>query len=144
MKCELILSEDGGFILPPPTVPDADIQVKPNKDCEYLLKIIEKYAVENDTEITKSIKPRKPNESEVSDKIHREKLYLKGKIHYYGGMPGSEFFTVENITYVCGAVAAFAVFVKNILGAAKDWRDLTNSGTRKVIAKLGEEKNRSH
>jgi hypothetical protein len=54
---------------------------------------------------------------------------------YQGGVPGWEYLNTETIAYVCGSMAAFAVFARNVVGTAKDWRDLRAG--RKIKARLG-------
>lgn len=40
---------------------------------------------------------------------------------------------IEIATYACGSTVAFAVFLRNVLGIAKDWRDLKGGRSFKVV-----------
>ena len=87
-----------------------------------------------------TIKSEVSREETETSRSHNEDFYSthEPKILYHGGAPGHEFINTEIITYFCGSVAAFAVFIRNALGAAKDWRDL-RAGRKVVVRYAGKE-----
>ena len=71
-------------------------------------------------------------ERKTEREAHRQSI---GKSHHFGGMPPDVTQIVEIATYAAGSIAAFTVFVRNVLGSLKDWRDLRDG--RKIAVTVG-------
>jgi hypothetical protein len=55
-----------------------------------------------------------------------------GKVHHYGGMPGTEWIDWQTLTIIGGSVAGIALFVKTTLEAILAWRKLREGRSIKV------------
>jgi hypothetical protein len=136
MRFELLLIEEEQEYIPPETAGKWSVYPPPvsNQDRNnVLVSVLDEEARRQGVDIKRETE----RQEEARSKLRRERHARSGRHEgpaYYGGMPGQEFLNIETLTYACGSLAAFAVFARNVIGAAKDWRDLRDR--RKIKARL--------
>jgi len=126
-KFELSLVEVTTYFQPPPTISENSLSAFPVEHdpsrSKSLLGAISESALKCGADSKSSFaREETDSSSRHNENWHRD--HPPSRVEYYGGMPGQEYITTETITYACASIAAFAVFVRNVLGTAKDWRDL--------------------
>ena len=128
MKYQLQLIDMETITSPPPTLEGMPPTVYPEpadyeRDC----------AVRDEIANAAMIHGLEANrERKTEREPHRQSV---GKSHHFGGMPPEVTQIVEIATYAAGSIAAFTVFVRNVLGSLKDWRDLRDG--RKIAVTVG-------
>ncbi|QBR71177.1 hypothetical protein CU048_07650 [Beijerinckiaceae bacterium] len=143
MKFELLLVEEQVEHIYPETVahrysvtPASVADVEKN---ETFLKEIKKEAELNNLSIKNNAQRGESETSKQANEDFRKRMHnprgYSGP-HYFGGMPGHDYISMQTITYAAGSIAAFAIFARNVIGTAKDWRDLR--AKRKIKVRLGD------